>query len=53
MKDMRFKSNILIAGILRGRQTIVPGGNDAILPGDKVIVLAADHRLNDLSDVLL
>ena len=24
-----------------------------ILPGDKVIVLAANHRLNDLSDVLL
>lgn len=53
LKDMRFKSNILIAGIIRGRQTIVPGGNDEILPGDKVIVLAADHRLNDLSDVIL
>ena len=53
LKDLRFKSNILIAGIIRGRQTIVPGGSDEILPGDKVIVLAADHRLNDLSDVIL
>ena len=53
LKDMRFKPNILIAGIIRGRQTIVPGGSDEILPGDKVIVLAADHRLNDLSDVIL
>lgn len=53
LKDLRFKPNILIAGILRGRQTIVPGGNDVILPGDHVIVLAADHRLQDLSDVML
>lgn len=53
LKDLRFKPNILIAGILRGRQTIVPGGNDSILPGDNVIVLAANHRLQDLSDVLL
>lgn len=53
LKDLRFKPNILIAGIIRGRQTIVPGGSDEILPGDKVIVLAADHRLNDLSDVIL
>ena len=53
LKDLRFKSNILIAGIIRGRQTIVPGGSDEILPGDKVIVLAADHRLNDLSDLIL
>lgn len=53
LKDLRFKPNILIAGILRGRQTIVPGGNDVILPGDNVIVLAANHRLQDLSDVIL
>ncbi|MBO7405138.1 MAG: NAD-binding protein, partial [Clostridia bacterium] len=46
------KPNVLIAGILRGRKTIVPGGEDVILPGDRVIVLASGHRLADLSDIL-
>lgn len=51
LKDLQFKSNILIAGIIRDRKPIIPGGMDVFLPGDKVIVLAADRRLNDLSDI--
>ncbi len=46
------KQNVLIAGIIRNRKTIVPGGEDVILPGDRVIVLTAGHRLADLSDIL-
>lgn len=52
LKDIKFKQNILIAGILRNRRPIVPSGDDVILPGDKVIVIAADHRLYDLSDII-
>lgn len=52
LKEIRFKQNILIAGILRGRKPIVPSGDDIILPGDKVIVIAANHRLYDLSDII-
>ncbi len=52
LKELELKSNILLAGILRDRRPIIPGGNDMILPGDRVIVIAADHRLNDLSDIL-
>lgn len=52
LKDIKFKQNILIAGILRNRKPIVPSGNDIILPGDKVIVIAANHRLYDLSDII-
>lgn len=51
-KDLQIKPNILMAGILRGRETIIPGGNDYVLAGDKVVVLAANHRLDDLADVL-
>ena len=43
---------ILIAGIIRGRRTIVPGGNDCIQAGDRVIILAENQRLSDLSDIL-
>ena len=47
------KPNILIAGIIRSRKTIVPGPTDMIHPGDRVIVLAGGgHRLSDLGDIL-
>jgi trk system potassium uptake protein TrkA len=46
------KPNILIAGIIRNRKTIVPGGEDVFCPEDRVIVLASGHRLADLSDIL-
>ena len=46
------KSNILIVGIIRGRKTIIPDGEDMIMVGDKVIVLATNQRLYDLTDIL-
>ena len=52
LKDMRLKSGILIAGIIRNRKTIIPSGVDVILPGDRVIVLSAASGMHDLSDVL-
>jgi trk system potassium uptake protein TrkA len=52
LKDMRLKPNILIAGIIRGRKAIIPTGNDTILPGDKVVVIATKQHLQDLSDII-
>lgn len=52
LKELRLKQNILIAGIIRDRKPIIPAGDDVILSGDKVIVIAANHRLNDLADIL-
>ena len=52
LKDLKLKANILIGGIIRNRKTIIPGGNDIISAGDKVVVIAANHKLQDLSDIL-
>lgn len=52
LRDMALKDNILIAGILRGRKPIIPSGNDMLLPDDKVVVLAAGLRINDLTDIM-
>lgn len=52
LKELQIKPNILIAGIIRGSKSIIPGGNDVILSGDKVIVIAAGKKLQDLSDIL-
>lgn len=52
LKDITFKKNILIAGILRNRKAIVPTGNDVILAGDKVVIISTDHILYDLADIV-
>lgn len=51
-KELKLKPNILIAGIIRDRKTIIPSGDDMMLTGDKVIVLAANQRINDLSAII-
>ena len=52
LKELALKPNILIAGITRGRKSIIPSGNDEILAEDKVLILASGHRINNLSDIL-
>lgn len=52
LKDLKTKPNVLIAGIIRDRKPIIPTGDDMILPGDRVIIVAAKQRLQDLSDII-
>ena len=52
LKELQLKSNILVAGIIRGARAIIPDGEEAILTGDKVVVIAAGKKLQDLSDIL-
>ena len=51
LKNIKLKKNILIAGIIRDKETITPGGSDVILPGDRVVVFAANRTLKNLSDI--
>ncbi len=53
LKELTLKPNIIIAGIIRSHKTIVPGGNDMILTGDRVIVICAGRKLYDLTDIAL
>lgn len=52
LRDMKLKPNTLIAGILRGKTRIIPSGDDVIMAGDKVIVIAAGQKIRDLSDII-
>ncbi len=52
LKDLPTHKNTLIAGIVRDRTPIIPGGNDMILPGDHVVVISSELRLNELTDIL-
>ncbi len=51
-KELKTKKNTLIAGIVRDRKLIIPTGEDMLLSGDRVIVTAANQRIDSLSDIL-
>lgn len=52
LKALSLKPDMLIAGITRGRKSMIPSGDDVILPGDKVVVIVSGQQLYDLSDIL-
>lgn len=50
-KELPTKRNILVAGIIRGRKTIIPTGDDMLKSGDRVVIISAGRHLNELSDI--
>ena len=52
LKDLGLKRNILIGGIVRGREYILPDGNSKLLVGDKVIVVTAVSQITQLGQIL-
>ncbi len=51
--SLPIKKNILICCISRKDTIIIPSGNDVLLPGDSVVVVLTDERLNDITDILM
>ena len=52
IKKLSLKKNVLIAGIIREKDAIIPTGDDIICEGDSVVVIVADKQLYDLSDLI-
>ena len=52
LKDLKIKNNILIGGIIRNHQIIIPSGMTSIKEGDSVVVVSNGLILNDLDDIL-
>ena len=52
LRELTLKKNLLIAGIIRKTEAIIPGGNDMILPGDSVLVMTSNYVLNKLGDII-
>ena len=44
--------NLLIGAINRDGTILTPGGRDAIMPGDTVIVVTTESGLDDLDDII-
>jgi len=51
LKELRLKSGLLIACIIRGRQPIIPRGDDIIKKGDSVLVVTVDQQITCMQDI--
>ncbi len=52
LKKLELGKDVLIAAIIRGDNTIIPHGNDKILSGDSVVVIAKNRNIISLDDMV-
>lgn len=52
LMDMKLKKGVLIGAIIRGKQVIVPSGQDCLLPDDFVIVVTTRKGINSIKAIL-
>jgi trk system potassium uptake protein TrkA len=52
LKELKIRKDVLIGGIVRQGEYILPSGDCQLSVGDKVIVLAKANAVSDLADVL-
>ncbi len=52
LKELNLKDNLIICGINRGQRFILPDGETTFKPGDSVVVVTGQARLNDFKDIL-
>ncbi len=52
LKEMKIHKNVLIAGITRGNEGMIPTGDDVIMSGDSVIIVAEGKRILALTDII-
>jgi trk system potassium uptake protein TrkA len=51
VKDLRIKRDVLLGGIVRDGQFILPKGESSLIKGDKVIVVAGSRQINGLTEI--
>lgn len=51
LKDLNIKKGCIVAGIIRGRKSIMPRGFDEILVGDLVIICSAGKTILSLDEI--
>jgi len=52
IRDIKRKSDTLIACIIRNEDIIIPTGDDEILPGDRIIIVTMIQNVDSIKDVL-
>lgn len=53
LRNLKTKNNNLIACIGRGRNIIIPDGEDVLKVGDSVVVVTTERKVQDITDILV
>lgn len=51
LKDLKIRQGFLVAGLLHERQVVIPSGNTAFYPGDRVIVISHGKEIQAFRDI--
>ena len=52
LKELNIKKDVLIGGIVRGEEFILPDGDTCFRKGDEVIVMTAVGKISELAEIL-
>ncbi len=52
LMELPLRAGVLIAAVIRSGKSFLPDGRTALLPGDRIIVITANHNILDLDDIL-
>ena len=52
LKELKLRSGVLVACIVRRDSVIIPSGNDIIRRGDNVIVITMAAQIKDIGEIL-
>jgi len=52
LKELKLKSNVLMAAVIHGNECIIPNGNTVIQSGDRAVVVTTGTGLRDLDAIL-
>lgn len=52
LMNLKLKSGILVAAILRDKKVVIPRGSDTVEPGDTVVIVSDRSELHDITDIL-
>jgi trk system potassium uptake protein TrkA len=52
LKNLKLRSDVLIASIVHKDKIVIPSGNDTMESGDTVILFTSGVEINDIKDIL-
>jgi trk system potassium uptake protein TrkA len=52
LKDISFPKGAMVAGIIRGKEIIIPSGESVIMPDDRVIIFARRKAVSGVEKIL-
>ena len=53
LRELKTRNDVIIAGIVRNRRTIIPNGDDCLKIGDSVIVVSSAKILQGLNEIFI